>query len=65
MKARGWSINRLADFSGLGRGHLSELLSLTTRRSPTLRTIVKLADALEVPCFELLREQAGTAQRVK
>lgn len=54
MAARGWSINKLADFSGIGRGNLSELLALDTRRSPTLRTMVRVADALEVPCFQLL-----------
>ena len=52
MAERGLSVNRLADFSGLGRGRVSELLAGKT--SPTLRTIGKLADALEVSARELL-----------
>ena len=40
------SINRLADFAGLGRGYLSELLRLD--KQPTLRTVEKIATALEM-----------------
>jgi transcriptional regulator with XRE-family HTH domain len=54
MKRRELSVNRLADFSGLGRGRVSEILAGKT--SPTLRTIGKLADALEVPVRDLLPE---------
>lgn len=46
------SVNRLADFSGIGRGGLSELLA--GKSSPTLRTMGRLADALEVSVRELL-----------
>lgn len=55
MVRRHLSINRLADFSGMGRGRVSEILSGKT--SPTLRTLGKLADALEVPVRELLPEE--------
>lgn len=50
-----WSANRLADFAGLGRGYLSEVLA--GKKSPTLRTLGKLAGALEVPVSSLLPEE--------
>ena len=53
---RGLSINLLADFSGLDRGHVSRLLR--GEKSPTLRTLKKLADTLELSLFELF-EIAG------
>jgi transcriptional regulator with XRE-family HTH domain len=46
MRRKKWSVNQLADFSGLGRGYLSDIL--TAKKSPTVRTLAKLADALEV-----------------
>lgn len=49
---KGYSINQLADFSGLGRGFVSELLR--GRKVPTLRTVEKIADALEVDTCVLL-----------
>lgn len=52
MAARGLSVNRLADFSGLGRGRMSEILAGKT--SPTLRTMGRIAAALNVPVRELL-----------
>jgi transcriptional regulator with XRE-family HTH domain len=52
MNTRGLSINRLADFSGIGRGRLSEILS--GQSSPTLRTLGRLAEALEVRAKDLL-----------
>jgi transcriptional regulator with XRE-family HTH domain len=55
MKARKLSINRLADFSGVGRGRLSEILS--GQSSPTLRTLGRLADALEVRAKDLLPDE--------
>lgn len=48
------SVNRLADFSGIGRGGLSELLA--GKSSPTLRTMSRIADALEVSVRDLLPE---------
>jgi transcriptional regulator with XRE-family HTH domain len=51
-KKRKLSQNLLADFAGLGRGNLSEILS--GRVSPTLRTLGKLAAALDVQVSELL-----------
>jgi transcriptional regulator with XRE-family HTH domain len=51
-KQRGWSVNQVADFSGLGRGSVSEIMR--GRRSPTLRTLRKIADALEVDVRDLV-----------
>ncbi len=45
-EARGLSVNRLADFSGLSRGYMSQLLR--DQKSPSLKTLIKLAEALEV-----------------
>jgi transcriptional regulator with XRE-family HTH domain len=50
--ARGWSLNQLADFAGLGRGFVSEVLR--ARKAPTLDTVEKLAAALDVEAAELL-----------
>jgi transcriptional regulator with XRE-family HTH domain len=46
-----WSANQVADFAGLGRGYLSEVLA--GKKSPTLRTLAKIASALDVPLKEL------------
>lgn len=51
-RERGWSLNQLADFAGIGRGHLSNILN--TKQSPTLRTLKRLADALEARPKDLL-----------
>lgn len=51
-KRRGWSVNKLADFAVVGRGYLSDVLA--GRKSPTVRTLAKLASALEVEVKELL-----------
>lgn len=52
MVRRKLSINRLADFSGLGRGRVSEILA--GKSSPTLRTLGRLAEALDVPVRDLM-----------
>lgn len=50
---RGFSINRLADAAGISRGYLSSVLR--QKFSPSVKTLEKIALALEVPPFELLR----------
>ncbi|MGB8931732.1 MAG: helix-turn-helix transcriptional regulator [Anaeromyxobacteraceae bacterium] len=50
-----WSANQLADFAGVSRGYLSDVL--TGKKSPTLRTMGKIAGALEVPVRDLLPEK--------
>ena len=55
MVAKKLSLNLLADFSGLGRGSMSKILS--GRGNPTLRSLKRIADALEVPVQDLLPER--------
>jgi transcriptional regulator with XRE-family HTH domain len=50
-KRKRWSANQLADFSSLGRGYVSDVL--TGKKSPTVRTLIKLANALEVNVRDL------------
>ena len=49
----GYSINRLADAAGISRGYLSSVLR--GKFSPSVKTLEKLALALNVPAYELLR----------
>ena len=51
MADRDLSVNRLADFSGVGRGGLSEILA--GKSSPTVRTLGRIAEALGVPVRDL------------
>ena len=46
VRRKRWSANQLADFSTVGRGYLSDVLA--GKKSPTVRTLVKIAGALEV-----------------
>jgi transcriptional regulator with XRE-family HTH domain len=50
-RAKGLSANRLADFAGLGRGFVSNVL--TGKKSPTVRTLSKVAKALDVEVRDL------------
>ena len=50
-----WSMNRLADFAGISRGNLSEILNGTI--NPTLATLEAIADALEVDLIDLFKDQ--------
>jgi transcriptional regulator with XRE-family HTH domain len=43
MRGKGLSLNRLADFSGVGRGRMSELLA--GKSSPTVRSLGRKAEA--------------------
>jgi transcriptional regulator with XRE-family HTH domain len=51
-RKRRWSANQLADFAGVSRGYLSDVLA--GKKSPTLRTLGKLAAALELAAGDLL-----------
>jgi transcriptional regulator with XRE-family HTH domain len=46
------SVNHLADFSGVSRGYMSKLLN--AKKSPTLRMIEKIAEALDTDVVSLL-----------
>jgi len=48
------SLNKLADFAGISRRHLSRILS--GEQSPTLATLEKIAKALDVKLRDLLPE---------
>jgi transcriptional regulator with XRE-family HTH domain len=61
MRRKRWSLNQLADFSGLGRGYLSDVL--TAKKSPTVRTLVKLSEALEIEVGDLFR--TGEARLIR
>lgn len=60
MRAKGFSVNRLADFSGIGRGRMSEILA--AKSSPTVRTLARIADALEVSVAELFSGDSDPAK---
>jgi transcriptional regulator with XRE-family HTH domain len=51
MEQKHWSANQLADFSGISRSFVSNLLN--GKKSPTLRTLIKIADAFEIEVREL------------
>ncbi|MFT9668506.1 helix-turn-helix domain-containing protein [Streptomyces rhizosphaericola] len=51
---RGWSQELLSEKSGLDRTYVSGLER--GRRNPALLTLARLADALEVPLSELIRD---------
>ncbi|HZP66399.1 MAG TPA: helix-turn-helix transcriptional regulator [Rudaea sp.] len=52
IRKRKLSQNVLADLAGVGRGQMTAILR--AKASPTLRTLKKIADALEVDVRDLL-----------
>lgn len=54
---RGWSLSRLADAAGVGKGSLSEIENGS--RNPTLGTLYVLAGALGLPLATLLAGRPG------
>jgi putative transcriptional regulator len=50
---KGWSGNLLADFAGMSRGYLHEVLR--GKNSPTVSTLLRIAEALEVEVIDLLK----------
>lgn len=59
-RARGYSINLLADFAGVSRGHMSRILR--GEKSPTLKTLGRIAEGLDVPLRDLF-DPPGEAPR--
>ena len=57
MAKRRLSVNRLADFSGVGRGRMSE--TLAGKSSPTVRTLGRIAEALDVSVRDLFEPHDG------
>jgi transcriptional regulator with XRE-family HTH domain len=56
MAGQGLSVNRLADFSGVGRGRMSEILA--GKSSPTVRTLGKIALALATDVRDLFEGES-------
>ncbi len=53
MDKRGWTLTQLADFSGVAAGYMSNVLA--RKKSPTVRTLAKIAKALNVDVADLFR----------
>ena len=51
-KAKGLSANKLADFAGVSRGQMNYIVRAT--RSPTVRTLRKIAAALDMKTRDLI-----------
>lgn len=62
-REKGWSVNRFADFAGVNSGALWRILH--GERSPTVRMLQKLADALEttVPALFQFGEGDGRPRK--
>jgi transcriptional regulator with XRE-family HTH domain len=54
-KRRGWSRNQLADFAGISRGSISMIMNGTN--SPTLRTLKRIAAALDLKLRDLIPDE--------
>ena len=50
---RGYTMQELADLTGLTHGYVRDLECLTIDKTPTLETIGKFADALEIDIRQL------------
>ena len=53
---RGYTLQELADLTGLTHGYVRDLECLTIDKTPTLETIGKFADALEIDIRQLFDE---------
>lgn len=52
-KMRGYTMQELADLTGLTHGYVRDLECLTIDKTPLLETIGKFADALEIDIRQL------------
>ena len=52
-KMRGYTMQELADMTGLTHGYVRDLECLTIDKTPLLETIGKFADALEIDIRQL------------
>jgi lambda repressor-like predicted transcriptional regulator len=57
MQAKGWSQEKLAERTGVGQPAISNMLNRQSR--PQTRTVLKIAEALDVPPGELWPNIAG------
>jgi transcriptional regulator with XRE-family HTH domain len=54
-KSRGWTIDQLADVSGLSRGFISQLEN--GKRNPGAETLLKLSDTFDAPMAALIEDE--------
>lgn len=59
---RGFTKQALADAIGMERSQLSNILS--GKNSPTLETLARIADGLDVDILDLLQDGSKRAQKV-
>ena len=52
-KMRGYTLQELADLTGLTHGYVRDLECLTINKTPTLETVGKFADALKIDIRQL------------
>ncbi len=55
-KMRGYTMQELADMTGLTHGYVRDLECLTIDKTPLLETVGKFADALEIDIRQLFDE---------
>lgn len=55
-KMRGYTMQELADITGLTHGYVRDLECLTIDKTPLLETVGKFADALEIDIRQLFDE---------
>lgn len=60
-KKHGWTIDQLADVSGVSRGFISQIETGT--REPSAKTLASLADAFDVHVSQLLADLNLFARR--
>lgn len=53
MDKRGWTLTQLAGFSDVAAGYMSNVLA--RKKSPTVRTLSKIAKALDVEVADLFK----------
>ena len=58
--AKGWSQEQLADHASMQRSYLADLE--LGYRNPSVRTLVKLANAFDIPVAALLESDHGRKQ---
>jgi XRE family transcriptional regulator, regulator of sulfur utilization len=55
--AKGWTQLELAELSAMPRSYIADLES--ARRNPSLRTLLRLANALKVPLEDLFKDDGN------
>ena len=58
-KIRGYTLQELADLSGLSHGYMRDLESFGIEKTPLLETLGKIADALDIDIRQLFDDIEG------